>query len=77
MVAEKDLSIFQILGKLQTNYLQNTPKRIKLIDLFIVYLGMTSLILFGYVAAVGTFPFNAFLAAFFTSLCLLVLTGKI
>eukprot|EP01080_Neovahlkampfia_damariscottae_P003847 gene3847-7007_t len=74
MVAEKELSILQILNKLKTNYVENTPKRIKLIDMFIIYLGVTALVLFGYVAAVGTFPFNAFLAAFFTSICLLVLT---
>ncbi|KAL0477174.1 dolichyl-diphosphooligosaccharide protein glycosyltransferase subunit [Acrasis kona] len=67
-------NIFEIIAKLVENYKKDTPQKVKLIDLFIVFTGLTAAIQFVYRVLVGTFPLNAFLAAFFTCLSLLVFT---
>ena len=47
-----------------TNYCSETPKRLKLIDAYLVYVAMTGAIQFLYAIIVGAFPFNSFLAGF-------------
>lgn len=74
-MSEQNLSIPQIISKFFTNYKLDTPKRVKIIDLFIVYAITTALIQFAYCVIVGTFPFNSFLAGFFTCIGFVVLTG--
>ena len=70
-----DLSVFTILGNLKTNYLLKTTQKIKILDSFIFFLLLNAITIFCYAGFVGTFPFNSFLAAFFTSIGLIVLTG--
>lgn len=67
-------SIFQILSILYSNYKTKTPTRVKIIDSFILYVLLVGIIIFSYASLVGTFPFNSFLSAFFTSIGLLVLS---
>jgi len=68
-------SIFEIVGTLLKNYSTETPTRVKLLDLFTVYSLLTAVVLFVYVAMVGTFPFNSFLAAFITAIGAATLTS--
>jgi len=44
------------------SYMETTPKRIKIIDCFLVYMTLTALVQIVYCALVGTFPYNSFLA---------------
>eukprot|EP00762_Andalucia_godoyi_P007947 ANDGO_01264.mRNA.1 Dolichyl-diphosphooligosaccharide--protein glycosyltransferase subunit DAD1 len=65
----KDPSIREILGAFLTNYSSSTPKKLKLIDVFLLFCGLQALVQVAYVAAVGTtFPFNSFLSGFFAAL---------
>ena len=53
---------------------QKTPPRLRVLDVYAASALLTAAILFLYAQLVGTFPFNAFLAAFFTCLGVFVLT---
>jgi oligosaccharyltransferase complex subunit epsilon len=44
--------------------MHNTPKRLKVIDAYLLYIFFTGVMQFVYCCLVGTFPFNAFLAGF-------------
>ena len=46
------------------NYCLETPKRLKLIDAYLVYIIMTGAIQFLYALIVGAFPFNSILSGF-------------
>ena len=63
------LTVFQTLFK---NYSAKTPQRIKLIDQFILLSVLLAGVQFVYCQVVGTFPFNAMLAGFFTCICSMV-----
>lgn len=67
-------SVLAIVSTLYSNYQKESSKRVKIIDMFIIYLLSVAIIIFGYAGLVGTFPFNSFLAAFFACIGLLVLT---
>jgi len=43
-------------------YSDNTPKRLKFIDSFLVFLMLSGIVQFLYCVLVTSFPFNAFLA---------------
>eukprot|EP00897_Mesotaenium_endlicherianum_P004779 jgi/Mesen1/4329/ME000022S03621 len=43
-----------------------TPLKLKAIDLLVLYALLTALVQFAYMALVGSFPFNAFLAGIFS-----------
>ena len=49
-----------ILGKLNEEYQTSTPKKLKLIDAYLVYVLLTGIVQFGYCLLVGTFPFVSF-----------------
>lgn len=68
-------SFSEIVGGLVKDYFQNTPKRLQLIDAYLVAIMLTGIIQFVYCAIVGTFPFNAFLSGFFSCVGSFVLTG--
>lgn len=59
---------------LWTQYQESTKPRTQLMDLFIVYCFLLSLIQFLYMKLAGSFPFNACLAGFFCSLGVATLT---
>lgn len=54
-----------VISTFSTEY-SKTPTKLKAIDLFLVYAIFTALIQFAYMAMVGSFPFNAFLAGLFS-----------
>lgn len=55
-------------------YLQTLTPRLKLIDLFLVFLVALGVLQFVYVLAIGNFPFNAFLGGFNSCVGQFVLT---
>jgi oligosaccharyltransferase complex subunit epsilon len=65
-----------VLTKFYDEYLNNTPKKLKLIDAYLVYILLTGIMQFAYCVLVGTFPFNSFLSGFISSVSCFVLGGK-
>lgn len=63
--------------KFYTGYKNDTPVSLKLIDIYLVYILFTGIFQFGYMALVGTFPYNAFLGGFISTVGSFVLAGKI
>jgi len=66
-----------ILRKLNNEYQTSTPKKLKLIDAYLVYVLLTGIVQFAYCLLVGTFPFNSFLSGFISTVGCFVLAGKI
>eukprot|EP01092_Planopodium_desertum_P014197 TRINITY_DN7076_c0_g3_i1.p1 TRINITY_DN7076_c0_g3~~TRINITY_DN7076_c0_g3_i1.p1 ORF type:complete len:107 (-),score=14.82 TRINITY_DN7076_c0_g3_i1:117-437(-) len=53
---------------------QQTPHLLKLIDVYLGYILITGVLQFVYCVLVGTFPFNAFLSGFISTVASFVLT---
>jgi oligosaccharyltransferase complex subunit epsilon len=53
-----------IVRRLWDEYVRRTPKKLKIIDAYLVYVVLTGVAQFSYCALVGTFPFNSFLSGF-------------
>ena len=53
-----------------------TPKLMRIIDVFLVFIMLTGALQFAYCIIIGTFPFNAFLAGFISTLGTFVLFGE-
>lgn len=66
-----------VLSKFYEEYLNNTPKKLKLIDSYLVYILLTGILQFVYCVLVGTFPFNSFLSGFISTVSCFVLGGKL
>jgi len=69
-------SFGKVLSTFFTEYAK-TPSKLKIIDVYLIYIMITGAIQFAYMLLVGTFPFNAFLAGFISTLGTFVLTGMI
>lgn len=54
-------------------YNKSTPKRLKAIDAYLVYIFLTGVFQFAYCTLVGTFPFNAFLSGFISTVASFIL----
>lgn len=54
-------------------YQASTPKNLKIIDAYLLYILLTGIVQFVYCLIVGTFPFNAFLSGFISSVACFVL----
>lgn len=65
-----------VLTKFYDEYQNNTPKKLKLIDSYLLYILLTGIMQFVYCVAVGTFPFNSFLSGFISTVSCFVLGGK-
>lgn len=65
-----------VVQKFYDEYVNNTPKKLKLIDAYLFYIMLTGIIQFVYCCLVGTFPFNSFLAGFISTVSCFVLAGK-
>lgn len=63
--------------KFLTGYKEETPLSLKLIDVYMVYILFTGIFQFIYMALVGTFPYNAFLGGFISTVGSFVLAGKL
>merc|ERR1711961_26903 len=66
-------NLFTVLSKLYEKYNDKTPSRLKIIDGFLLYVLLTGVVQFLYCCLVGTFPFNAFLSGFISSVASFVL----
>ncbi|KAF9359041.1 hypothetical protein BGX26_000292 [Mortierella sp. AD094] len=62
---------------LLSSYVKDTPKSLKLIDSYMVYVLLTGIIQFVYVCIAGTFPNNAFLAGFISTVAAFVLAANL
>lgn len=62
--------------KFYTGYKNDTPVSLKLIDVYLVYILFTGIFQFVYMALVGTFPYNAFLGGFISTVGSFVLAGR-
>ena len=67
-------SFGQVVQKLRTSY-ESTPLKLKLVDSYLTFVLLTGIAQFAYCAIVGTFPFNAFLAGFISTVASFVLGG--
>jgi len=65
------------LQTLWTAYLDATPSRLKFIDSFLVFLVLSGVAQFVYCVLVTSFPFNAFLAGFASTVGQFVLTASL
>mmetsp|Transcript_18041 Transcript_18041/g.38795 ORF Transcript_18041/g.38795 Transcript_18041/m.38795 type:complete len:111 (+) Transcript_18041:85-417(+) len=65
------------IGQITKAYLdeyKKSPVRVKVVDAFLIYALATAAVQFAYMMLVGTFPFNAFLAGFLSSVGFFALT---
>ena len=62
-----------VVTKFYEEYNVNTPKKLKIIDAYLTYIFFTGVVQFVYCCLVGTFPFNAFLSGFISSVASFVL----
>eukprot|EP00092_Neocalanus_flemingeri_P028081 GFUD01030488.1.p1 GENE.GFUD01030488.1~~GFUD01030488.1.p1 ORF type:complete len:113 (+),score=24.96 GFUD01030488.1:54-392(+) len=62
-----------VVTKFYEEYNNNTPKKLKIIDAYLTYVFFTGVFQFLYCCLVGTFPFNAFLSGFISSVASFVL----
>ncbi|VDO04737.1 unnamed protein product [Rodentolepis nana] len=71
--ARSVLPLSSVFSDIYQEYRQTTPLKLKLIDVYLVYVFFTGVIQFIYCCLVGTFPFNAFLAGFISSVTSFIL----
>lgn len=69
-------SLTAVIPKLYHEYISKTPKKLKIIDAYLLYIFLTAVIQFVYCCLVGTFPFNSFLSGFISTVSSFVLGGK-
>jgi oligosaccharyltransferase complex subunit epsilon len=55
---------------------RSTPVKVKIMDVYLVYVLLTGIAQFAYCLLVGTFPFNSFLSGFISTVGCFVLTGS-
>lgn len=53
-----------VVTKFYDEYTSKTPKKLKVIDAYLLYVLLTGVLQFLYCCLVGTFPFNSFLSGF-------------
>jgi len=70
-------SFGKIVSTFFSEYGRKTPLKLKVIDVYLVYVVMTGIVQALYCAMVGTFPFNSFLSGFISTVGSFVLAGKI
>ncbi|XP_075168594.1 dolichyl-diphosphooligosaccharide--protein glycosyltransferase subunit [Haematobia irritans] len=62
-----------VVKKFCSEYVNKTPRKLKLVDIYLGYIMLTGIIQFVYCCLVGTFPFNSFLSGFISTVCCFVL----
>ena len=75
--ADRMASLGTILCKLYDEYRIKTPKKLKIVDSYLVYVLLTGIIQFLYCVLVGTFPFNSFLSGFISTVACFILGSKL
>lgn len=66
-----------VLSKFYDEYQNNTPKKLKMVDAYLAYILLTGITQFIYCCFVGTFPFNAFLSGFISTVSCFILAGEL
>ncbi len=64
-----------ILREIVGRFHEKTPKRLKLVDYFIMFLTVITVLQLVYYTLIGRHPFEALLAGVYTSLGTLIFTG--
>lgn len=64
------------IKRFSEQYVTETTAKLKLIDAYLLYVLLTGIIQFVYCCLGGTFPFNAFLSGFISSVGSFALAGK-
>ena len=73
-IAEKTMATLTgVVTKFYEEYTSSTPKKLKIVDAYLTYIFFTGVVQFVYCCLVGTFPFNAFLSGFISSVASFVL----
>eukprot|EP00904_Undaria_pinnatifida_P000784 jgi/Undpi1/10706/HiC_scaffold_29.g13154.m1 len=57
-------AIGDVARVLDSNYRKHTPTRLRMLDMFLLFVFSTGVLQFMYCTLVGSFPFNSFLAGF-------------
>ncbi|CAG8520233.1 11340_t:CDS:2 [Gigaspora margarita] len=65
------------IQKLWTSYSKNTPQSLQLIDTYLVFILFSGVFQFVHCVLVGTFPYNAFLAGFISTVGSFVLAANL
>ncbi|SPC64500.1 related to apoptotic cell death regulator DAD1 [Ustilago sp. UG-2017b] len=65
------------LSTLYNSYVENSPKRLKVVDAFLVFLMLSGIIQFVYCALITNFPFNSFIAGFASTVGQFVLAASL
>ncbi|CAN8002280.1 unnamed protein product [Ixodes hexagonus] len=66
-------SFWDVVKRFSEEYATSTPKRMKIIDAYLLYVLLTGAVQFVYCCIAGTFPFNSFLSGFITCVASFVL----
>ena len=69
------MSLVGIVQNIWGEYTKRTPTKLKIVDVYLLYVMLTGIVQFAYVVLVGTFPFNAFLSGFISCVGSFVLAG--
>lgn len=69
----KMVNLSTVIGKFFDDYINHTPKKLKIIDAYLSYIMLTGIVQFVYCCLVGTFPFNSFLSGFISTVSCFVL----
>ncbi len=64
-----------IAKEIVSRFHAKTPRRLKLVDYFIIFLAALTLLQLVYYAAIGRHPFEALLAGMYTTLGTMIFTG--
>ncbi|KAI6225544.1 Dolichyl-diphosphooligosaccharide--protein glycosyltransferase subunit DAD1 [Aphelenchoides besseyi] len=67
------MQLIEVLNNLYTHYQKSTPRRLKLIDAYLGYILVVGIVQFVYGVLFGTFPFNAFLSGFISTVTSFIL----
>ncbi len=70
-------AVRDIVTDFSTEYTNRTPKRIKIIDLFCVFLLSVTAVQFVYYMLVGNFPMNSLLSGLFAPFGTFICTGTL
>ena len=70
-------SLKSVLTKCYDEYVNHTPKKLKMMDAYLAYIMLTGIMQFVYCCLVGTFPFNSFLSGFISCVGSFVLGGMV
>ena len=70
------MELTSALQKFVLAYKKDTPTNLKIVDFYLAYIMLSGIFQFIYMATVGTFPYNAFLAGFISTVGSFVLAGN-